>query len=68
MKHESCSNCKHGQMVWLHAGKTHGGVHSSDSHIDMYICQFKRAQHYGHIMIGDHWCVGFGQRNVEKDR
>ena len=68
MEKEGCGNCKHGQLVLLHAGETRGGVHASDSHIDMYICRYQRAQHYGHIMVSDHWCIGFKRREVEKDK
>ncbi len=66
MQQEGCNTCKHGQLVWLHAGETRGGVHSTDAHIDMYICKFRRAQHYGHIMVADHSCVGYTQRDIEK--
>lgn len=68
MEHERCSNCKHGQLVWLHTGEIHDGIHSTDTHFDMYICRYRRAQHYGHVMIGDHSCIGFTQRDVEKDK
>ena len=66
MEKEMCSGCKYAQLVWLPVGGTHGGVHSSDTHIDMYICHNQRAQHYGHIMLGDHTCLGFRQRDVSK--
>jgi len=49
-----CSNCKFALLVWLPVGETHGGVHTSDKHIDMYICHHQRAEHYGHVMLGDH--------------
>jgi len=68
MDHEGCSNCKHGQLVWLHTGETHGGVHTSDTHLDMYICRYRRAQHYGHMMVSDHSCIGFEQRDIEKGK
>jgi hypothetical protein len=66
MEHDGCNNCKYGQLVWFHTGETHGGEHSSDTRMDMYICRFRRAQHYGHIMIGDHSCIGFEKKNIEK--
>lgn len=68
METESCSNCKHAQLLWLHVGETHGGVHTSDTHIDMYICRYKRAQHYGHIMIGDHSCLGFDFKKMDVEK
>ena len=68
MEQEWCNNCQFGQLVWLNVSDTREGVHSSDKHIDMYICRFKRAQHYGHMMVGDHSCVGFKQREIEKGR
>lgn len=68
MEQEGCSDCKYAQLVWLHTGETRGGVHTTDTHVDMYICRFRRAQHYGHIMIADHSCVGFVQRDPEKGR
>lgn len=54
MDNEGCSTCKHGQLVLLHTVETHEGVHTSDAHLDMYICRYRRAQHFGHIMTGDH--------------
>ena len=66
MVKEGCSNCQYAQLVWLPTGETHGGVHSSDTHIDMYICHQQRAQHYGHIMLGDHYCLGFKEKSIEK--
>ena len=66
MEKEGCSNCRSAQLVWLPTGETHAGVHSSDAHIDMYICHNQRAQHYGHIMLGDHTCLGFKERDVAK--
>jgi len=66
MEKELCSTCKFGQLVWLPTGETHGGVHASDTHIDMYICHNRRAQHYGHLMLGDHSCLGFKERDVAK--
>lgn len=66
MAKESCSNCQYSQLVLLPTGETHGGVHSSDTHINMYICHQQRAQHYGHIMLGDHYCLGFKERAAEK--
>ncbi|MFC1944550.1 hypothetical protein ACFLX5_03540 [Chloroflexota bacterium] len=66
MEREGCSNCKHAQLVMLPAGETHGGVHASDTHINMYICHHRRAQHYGHIMLGDHSCLGFRERDDAK--
>lgn len=68
MEKEGCSNCKHGQLVRLYTAQTTGGVHSSDTHIDMYICRYRRAQHFGHIMVGDHSCVGFEPRDTSKER
>ncbi len=68
MEKESCVNCKHGELVWIHTGETHDGVHSSDVHMDMYICRFRRAQHYGHIMIGEHMCIGFAERDITKEK
>ena len=64
MEKEVCSNCKYAQLVWLPIGETHRGVHSSDQHLDMYVCRHRRAQHYGHIMLGDHSCLGFRERVV----
>jgi hypothetical protein len=66
MENEFCSACKFAQLVWLPTAETHGGVHSSDTRIDMYICHNHRAQHYGHIMLGDHGCLGFKERDVAK--
>jgi hypothetical protein len=66
MEREGCGTCKHGQLVWLPRGETHGGVHDSDKHIDMYVCHHRRAQHYGHMMVGDHYCLGFKERPAEK--
>ena len=66
MERERCSNCKYAQLVWLPLGETHGGSHISDKHIDMYICKQQRAGHYGHVLLGDHSCLGFKERNVEK--
>jgi len=66
MEKECCSTCKFAQLVLLPIGNTHGGVHSSDAHIDMYICHHQRAQHYGHIMLGDHTCLGFKARDAAK--
>jgi len=66
MEKEICSNCKYSQLVLLPIGETRGGIHSSDSHIHMYVCHQRRAQHYGHIMIGDHSCLGFKERGEEK--
>jgi hypothetical protein len=65
-KEEFCSNCKYAQLVLLPVGETRAGVHSSDTHINMYICHNRRAQHYGHIMLGDHTCLGFKARDVTK--
>ena len=50
MEQEMCKNCRFAQVVWLPASETHEGIHSSDKHIDMYICHLRRAQHYGHMM------------------
>lgn len=66
MDKECCSDCKFGQLIWLPIGETHGGVHSSDKHIDMYICHHKRAVHYGHMMLGDHYCLGFRAGEAER--
>ena len=66
MEKEMYSSCKYAQLVWLPVGATRAGVHSSDTHIDMYICRHQRAQHYGHILLGDHSCLGFRQRDVTK--
>ena len=66
MEQELCKNCKFAQIVWLPTGETHGGIHSSDKHIDMYICHLRRAQHYGHIILGDHSCLGFKKQDVTK--
>ncbi len=68
MDNEGCNTCKYGELIWLYSGEIRGGVHSSDKHIDMYICRYRRAQHYGHMMVGDHWCIGFKQRDAEKSR
>ena len=61
---ECCKDCQFGRLVLLPLGETHAGVHSSDTHIDMYICQFRRALHYGHMLVGDHSCLGFKERDV----
>ena len=61
-----CSNCKYSQLVYIPIAKTNGGVHSSDSFIEMYVCNHKRAVHYGHIMLGDHSCLGFKETVGEK--
>ena len=66
MEEECCKNCSYGQLVRLPLGETHGGLHESDTHIDMYVCHFRRALHYGHIMLGDHSCLGFKQRSSLK--
>ena len=66
MEKESCSNCKFATLVWLPLGEAHSGAHISDKHIDMYICHHPRAVHYGHIMIGDHSCLGFKEREASK--
>jgi len=66
MEKEGCGSCKYGILVRLPVGETHGGVHSSDKHIDMYICHHQRAQHYGHIMLGEHTCLGFKMRDAAK--
>ena len=66
MEKECCGNCKFAQLMRLPIGDTRSGVHSSDAHIDMYICHHQRAQHYGHIMLGDHTCLGFKMRDVAK--
>ena len=66
MDKEICSNCKYAQLLWLPVGETLGGIHSSDKRIDMYICHQQRAQHYGHIMLGDHYCLGFKEKAIEK--
>ena len=66
MERECCSNCKFAQLVWLPLGETHGGTHLSDKHIEMYICHQKRALHFGHVLLGDHACLGFKLRDAEK--
>ncbi len=66
MENEMCSNCKYGQLVMLPLGDTKGGVHSSDKHINMYICHHRSAQHYGHVLLGDHSCLGFKILDVNK--
>lgn len=62
MESECCSNCRFAQLVWLPLGETHSGAHASDKHIEMYICQQQRAVHYGHVLLGDHSCLGFKKR------
>jgi hypothetical protein len=52
--------------VWLPLAETHSGLHESDTHIDMYICHLQRALHYGHVMLGDHSCLGFKEKGYEK--
>jgi len=59
MEKEVCSNCKYAILVMLPLGDTQRGIHSSDKHINMYICHHRSAQHYGHVMLGDHTCLGF---------
>ena len=59
MNQACCSNCKFARLVWLTTGETHGGVHSSDTHVAMHICHHRSAQHYGHLLLGDHSCLGF---------
>ena len=66
MEKEICSNCKYSQLVRLPISDTREGIHSSDKHIDMYICHHRKAQHYGHLMLGDHSCLGFKVRVAEK--
>lgn len=66
MEQELGQNCRFAQVVWLPASETHEGIHSSDKHIDMYICHLRRAQHYGHIMLDDHSCLGFKENDVTK--
>lgn len=66
MESECCSNCKYAQLVWLPLGETHSGTHVSDKHINMYICRHRRAGHFGHVLLGDHSCLGFKERNLEK--
>ena len=68
MERECCSNCAFGELVRLPTGETRGGVHSSDTHVNMFICHHQRAQHYGHMMLGDHSCLGFKERDVDKSR
>ena len=36
---DCCIDCQFGRLVLLPLGETHEGVDSSDTHIDMYICQ-----------------------------
>ncbi|MFC1925541.1 hypothetical protein ACFLW2_02460 [Chloroflexota bacterium] len=67
MKKEICSNCKYAQVAWIPVGETQSGIHTSDKHIDMYLCRHRRAQHYGHIMLGDHSCLGFKELGVDRD-
>ena len=67
MGKEICSNCKYSQLVQVPVGETHGGIHSSDKHIDMYVCHHRRAVHYGHMMLGDHSCLGFKEMMGEKE-
>jgi len=66
MEKEVCGNCKYAQLVWLPIGETSGGIHSSDKRINMYICHHRSAQHYGHIMLFDHSCLGFKERGGER--
>jgi len=66
MEKEVCGNCKHAQLVWLPIGEISGGIHSSDKRINMYICHHRSAQHYGHIMIFDHSCLGFRERGAKR--
>ena len=66
MEQEMCKNCRFAKVVWLPVSETHEGIHSSDKHIDMYICHLRRAQHYGHIMLGDHSCLGFKEKDETK--
>ena len=66
MEHECCSNCKYSQLVFLPLGETHGGTHTSDAHIDMYICRHQRAGHFGHVLLGEHSCLGFKERDLGK--
>lgn len=61
-----CSNCRFALLVWLPVGETRGGVHTSDKHIHMYICHDQRAEHYGHVMLGDHSCPDFKERDAAK--
>ena len=66
MDNENCSSCKYGQLVMLPLGDIKEGIHSSDKHIKMYICHHRSAQHYGHVMLGDHSCLGFKALEVSK--
>lgn len=66
MEKEICSNCKYSQLIQLPVGETYEGIHSSDNHIHMYICHHRRDQHYGHILLGDHSCLGFKKSVDEK--
>ena len=70
MEDQCCRNCKHGQLVRVRTNGTHSRADSSDAHFDMYICHFRRAEHFGHVMIGEHACIGFGfkQMDSEKDK
>ena len=63
---DSCQDCQFGRLVRLPVGETHEGVHSSDRHLDMYVCQMRRALHYGHLLVGDHSCLGFQERDVAR--
>ena len=68
MNEECCRNCKHGQLIRVCTDETHGGADSSDTHFDMYICHFRRAEHFGHVMIGEHACIGFGFKERDLDK
>jgi len=70
MSEECCRNCKYGQLIRVLCDETHDSVGSSDGHFNMYTCHFRRSEHFGHLMIGDHACVGFGfkERDLEKGK
>jgi hypothetical protein len=70
MEDQFCRNCEHGQLVRVRTDGTHRGADSSDAHFDLYTCHFRRAEHFGHVMIGEHACIGFGfkQMDLEKGR
>ena len=70
MEDQCCRNCEHSQLVRVLIGESHGGADSSRNHLDLYTCHFRRAEHFGHVMIGEHACIGFGfkQMDLEKGR
>ncbi len=70
MEDQCCRNCEHSQLLRGLVGKSHSSADSSSAHFDLYTCHFRRAEHFGHVMIGEHACIGFGfkERDLEKGK